>query len=91
MGVKLEKPEDYDGGKCHEVDTCLFWVREHLNLMNVPARTHVAYAASLLKGNATTCWEKLYEGDQRLNIWEEFRDAVIEQFKAENFEMEGHR
>ena len=32
MGVKVEKPESYDGAKGCDLDTWLFQVREHLNL-----------------------------------------------------------
>ena len=52
MNVKVEKPEQYDGDKSRDLDTWLFQVREHLNLSTVPARGHVPYAASLLRGNA---------------------------------------
>ena len=67
IGVKLEKTDDYDGGKQRDVDTRLFQVQEHLNLMNIPQCGHVAYAASLLRGNATMWWRELCESDNRPN------------------------
>ena len=48
FAMKVEKPDNYDGGKHRDVDTWLFQVQEHLNLSNIPQRGHVAYAASLL-------------------------------------------
>ena len=36
MGVKVEKPEAYDGDKSHDLDTWLFQVCEHLNLTVIP-------------------------------------------------------
>ena len=51
MGVKVEKPETYDGDKSRDLDTWLFQVCEHLNLTVIPKRGHVPYAASLLHGN----------------------------------------
>ena len=34
MNVKVEKPEQYDGDKARDLDTWLFQVREHLELVN---------------------------------------------------------
>ena len=56
MGVKVEKPETYDGNKSRDLDTWLFQVREHLNLTVIPKRGHVPYAASLLHGNTALWW-----------------------------------
>ena len=42
FAVKVEKPDNYDGGKHRDVDTWLFQVQEHLNLLNIPQRGHVA-------------------------------------------------
>ena len=36
LAVKVEKPDNYDGGKHRDVDTWLFQVQEHLNLLNIP-------------------------------------------------------
>ena len=36
MGVKVEKPDTYDGDKSRDLDTWLFQVREHLNLTVIP-------------------------------------------------------
>ena len=52
MGVKVEKPEAYNGDKSCDLDTWLFQVPEHLNLTVIPAQGHVPYAVSLLRGNA---------------------------------------
>ena len=48
FNVKVEKPETYDGDKTKDLDTWLFQVREHLEILIVPVHGHVAYAASLL-------------------------------------------
>ena len=50
IGVKVEKPETYNGEKTRDLDTWLFQVREHLDITTIPARGHVPYAASLLRG-----------------------------------------
>ena len=52
IGVKVEKPETYSGEKTCDLDTWLFQVHEHLDITTIPARCHVACAASLLRGNA---------------------------------------
>ena len=52
IGVKVEKPETYSGEKTRDLDTWLFQVREHLDITTIPARGHVPYVASLLRGNA---------------------------------------
>ena len=49
MGVKVEKPNTYDGDKSRDLDTWLFQVRKHLNLTVIPERGHVPYATSLLR------------------------------------------
>ena len=36
MGVKVEKPEAYNGDKSRALDTWLFQVCEHLNLTVIP-------------------------------------------------------
>ena len=58
MGVKVEKPESYDGVKGCDLDTWLFQVREHLNLIVIPKWGHVPYAASLLCGNVALWWRE---------------------------------
>ena len=72
VAVKVEKPDNYDGGKHHDVDTWLFRVQERLNLSNIPQRGHVAYAASVLRGNAAMWWHELCETNNRPNTWEQF-------------------
>ena len=52
VGVKVEKPDTYDGAKGGDLDTWLFQIREHLNLTVIPEHQHVFYEASLLQGNA---------------------------------------
>ena len=54
IGVKVEKPENYDGSKGRDLDTWLFQVQEHLQLTVIPVRGHVPYAASLLRGKCRT-------------------------------------
>ena len=56
MGMKVEKPETYDGAKHRDVDTWLFQVQEHMLLTGIPALSHVGYAASLLRGHAVMWW-----------------------------------
>ena len=41
MGVKVEKPETYDGAKHRDVDTWLFQVGEHMRLTGVPVASCV--------------------------------------------------
>ena len=64
LGIKVEKPDSYDGSKGKDVDTWLFQVREHLDLTTISECGHVPYAASLLRGNATLWWHKLCENNQ---------------------------
>ena len=53
IGVKVERPEYFDGGKAQDVDTWLFQVREHLDITVIPERGRVPYAASVFCDNAT--------------------------------------
>ena len=72
MGVKVEKPDTYNGDKSHNLDTWLFQVHEHPNLTVIPERGHVPHAASLLCNNAVLWWCETYEGDRRLATWDDF-------------------
>ena len=65
LSVKVEKPENYDGDKVKDIDTWLFQVHEHLKLLTVPAGAYVAYAASLLRGNAAMWWREACEAHRR--------------------------
>ena len=80
----MEKLDNYDGDKHRDMDTWLFQVQEHLNLTNIPQCGHVAYVALLLHGNAAMWWRELCENNYRLDNWNDFRDALREQFWAEN-------
>ena len=72
IGVKVEKPDNYDSSKGCDLDMCLFQVREHLNLMVIPERGNILYAASLLWGNAALWWRELSESNNRPATWDEF-------------------
>ena len=50
IGVKIEKLDNYNGSKACNLDTWLFQVWEHLNLMVIPKCGHIPYVASLLRG-----------------------------------------
>ena len=41
IGVKVERPEYFDGGKTQDVDTWLFQVCEHLDITAIPERGRV--------------------------------------------------
>ena len=88
MGVKVEKPEDYDGDKSRDLDTWLFQVHEHLNLTVIPKRGHVPYAASLLCSNAILWWREMCKGDRRPAMWDEFCRVLCEKFCPKDY---GHR
>ena len=64
LNVKVEKPEHYDSDKAEDLDTWLFQVSEHLELLIVPARGHVPYATSLLRGNAALWWREACEANR---------------------------
>ena len=72
IGVKVEKPETYSGKKSRDLDTWLFQVREHLEITTIPARGHVPYAASLLRGNVALWWREVCEGNRRPATWDDF-------------------
>ena len=72
MGVKVEKPDTYDGDKSRDLDTWLFQVCKHLNLTVIPERGHVPYATSLLRRNAAFWWHEICEGNHRPATWEDF-------------------
>ena len=90
FSVKVEKPETYDGEKARDLDTWLFQVREHLELSTVPVRGHVAYAASLLRGNAALWWREACEANRRPATWDEFCRQICDQFRPEDYGHCGH-
>ena len=59
IGVKVEKPENYDGSKDCDLDTWFFQVQKHLQIIVIHVRGHVSYATSPLRGNATLWWREL--------------------------------
>ena len=65
IGVKVEKPETHSGEKGRDLDTWLFQVRGHLNIISIPERGHVQYAALLLRGNAALWWRETCEANRR--------------------------
>ena len=87
--IKVEKPANYDGDKTHDLDTWLFQVREHLELATVPVEGHVAYAASLLRGNAALWWREACEARQRPATWDDFVRVIREQFRPEDYGRRG--
>ena len=89
IGVKVEKPENYDGSKGRDLDTWLFQVQEHLQLTVMPVRGHSPYAASLLRGNATLWWRQLCQANNRPATWEDFCRLLREQFRPENYSHRG--
>ena len=89
IGVKVEKPENYDGSKSRDLDTWLFQVQEHLQLTVIPVRGHVPYAASLLWGNAALWWRELCEANNRPTTWDDFCRLLREQFRPENYSRRG--
>ena len=76
FGVKLERPDYFDGGKQQDVDTWLFQVREHLTMVTMPEPAQVPYAASLFRGNAALWWRERCENALRPANWHEFAVAL---------------
>ena len=89
FGIKVEKPANYDGDKGQDLDTWLFQVREHLDLATIPAAGHVAYAASLLRGNAALWWREACEANHRPATWDDFVRVIREQFRPEDYGRRG--
>ena len=89
MGVKMERPEAFDGAKHQDVDTWLFQVSEHLRILNIPEDSRVAYAASLLRGNAAMWWRERYESGERAADWPTFYAMLRAQFRVENLARHG--
>ena len=85
IGVKVEKPENYDGSKGRNLETWLFQVQEHLQLTVILVRGHVPYAASLLRGNAALGWRELCQANNRLATWDDFCHLLGDQFRPENY------
>ena len=84
MGLKVEKPETFDGAKHRDVNTWLFQVAEHMSLTRIPADSQVGYAASLLRGHAAMWWREICESGNRLDSWESFRTSLRGQFRMDN-------
>ena len=60
-------------------------MREHLDLATIPATGHVAYAASLLRGNAALWWREACEAQHRPATWDDFCRVIREQFRPEDY------
>ena len=88
-GVKVEKPATYEGDKTEDLDTWLFQVREHLELATIPEDARVAYAASLLRGNAALWWREACEANRRPGDWDAFCRDMRGQFRPEDFGRRG--
>ena len=89
MGVKMERPEAFDGAKHQDVDTWLFQVEENMRMVNVPADRQVAYAASLLRGNAAMWWRERCEAGERAADMLQFTAMLRAQFRVENLARRG--
>ena len=89
VGVKVERPEYFEGGKTQDVDTWLFQVREHLDITVIPERGRIPYATSLFRGNTALWWRELCEADNRPANWDDFCAALRDQFCAENLSRRG--
>ena len=89
LGIKMERPEYFEGNKLQDVDTWLFQVFEHLTITRLPEGSHIPYAASLFRGNAALWWREVCENAQRPVNWNAFCDAVREQFRPENWSRRG--
>ena len=85
MSIKVEKPENYNGDKVKDLDTWLFQVREHLELSTVPTGAYVAYAASLLRGNAAMWWREACEAHRQPATSEDFCRTLCDQFRPEYY------
>ena len=89
FGIKMERPDYFEGGKHQDVDTWVFQVQEHLNMTRLPTATHVSYAASLFRGNAALWWRELCQEGNRPANWNEFVAALRTQFRPENWSRRG--
>ena len=89
IGVKVEKPDNYNRSKARNLDTWLFQVREYLKLMVNLERGHIPYATSLLRGNAGLWWLDLCESNNRPTTWDEFCCVLQEQFRLDNYNRHG--
>ena len=89
IGVKVGKPENYDGSKGRDLDTWLFQVQEHLLLTVILVRGHVPYVASLLRGNAALWWRELCQANNCPATWDDFCRLLREQFRPENYSRHG--
>ena len=89
FGVKMERPDYFEGGKLQDVDTWIFQVHEHLNIVMLPEQARVPYAASLFRGNAALWWREMCEHAHRPAMWDEFVAEVRAQFRPENWSRRG--
>ena len=89
MGVKVAKPDTYDGAKGRGLDTWLFQIREHLNLTVIPKWGHILYAASLLCGNTALWWREMCKANRCPATWEDFCHVLREQFRLKITVFEG--
>ena len=89
FGVKMERPDYFEGDRHQDVDTWLFQVREHLDIVRMPEDSKVPYAASLFRGNTALWWRELCENADRPADWDEFAAEIRTQFRPENWSRRG--
>lgn len=92
--LQLQSPDLFSGKKNEKVSRWLFQVEQYLRAANETREDRmVAYAASLLRKDASIWWEDLCTSSARNGIdeslckWQEFKNLITHEFAETNEEM----
>ena len=89
--LRLKEPDCFYGKHNENVDRWLFIVEQYFRATKESEdQRKVAYAGSLLRGNAIAWWEMLVLASEASGIpesactWAEFKQMITQQFRAVN-------
>ena len=92
--LQLQSPDVFNGKKNEKIGRWLFQVEQYLRAANELRHDRmVAYAASLLRKDASTWWEDVcknygrYGVDESQFTWQQFKELITTEFAETNEEM----
>lgn len=88
-GLRMAKPDTFSARGSPQIDDWLFQVREYFESTRLPAADWVPFAATLLRGRASTWWRitketALNSGRTPIKTWDHFAAALRQQFRPVN-------
>ena len=79
--LKPSKPETFSGKRYESVDNFVFQLETYFDVLNVTDHfQRIQFTVTLLRQQATDWW-RVFAPSRSLGTWQEFRDAIIAEFK----------